>query len=81
MSKELILKSETAKRPDRKVAMVRLGYDFVAWGINSSQLSEQMQSLHLSWNGDVLVVTHDGFPGLEKWVFPGAIRELTWKAE
>lgn len=78
---ELKLKSETAKQLNRKVSMVRLAYDFIAWGINSSQLSDQMAGLHLSWNGEAIVVTHDAFPGLEKWVFPGGCKEVTWKAE
>ncbi len=80
MSKELELKSAT-KSSTRRIASVRLNYDFIAWGINSSQLSEQMNGLKLTWNGDQLVVTHSASPGQEKWVFPGGIKELTWKSE
>ncbi len=81
MSKELELKSGTVKVSSKRIAGVRLNYDFIAWGINTSQLSEQMNGLKLVWNGDQLVVSHSAFPGQEKWVFPGGIKEMTWKAE
>ncbi len=82
MSKELDLKSELkTKRPALRLASVRLNYDFIAWGINSSQLSEQMSGLKLAWNGEQVVVTHESAPGQEKWVFPGGVKEMTWKAE
>ncbi len=77
---ELNVKSGTAKQ-DRKLSAVRLAYDFIAFGINSSQLSDQMQGLHIRWSGIAVVVTHDTFPSQEKWVLPAGIRELTWKAE
>ncbi len=80
MSKELELKSGTSKQ-ERKLSAVRLAYDFIAFGINSSQLSDQMQGLHIRWNGSVVVVTSESFPGQEKWILPGGIKELTWKAE
>ncbi len=79
MGKELELKSATKNA--KRLSAVRLNYDFVAFGVNSSQLSESMACMHLEWNGDHIRVTHDSFPGQEKWILPGGVKELTWKAE
>ena len=77
MSKELDLKSGT-KASTKRLTMVKLLNDAVFFGIHGSQLASGMQGLHMSWNGDVVVVTSDNYPGQEKWVFPGNIASLTW---
>ncbi len=77
---ELNLKSETKSHLGR-LSGVRLSFDFIAFGVNAASLSDTMAGLHLSWNGHVVVVTHDAFPGQTKWIFPAGCREVTWKKE
>ncbi len=82
MSKELALKSELKpEKVTRKLERVRTTYDCIFWGINTSQVTAGMAGIHLEWTGDYVRVTSDYFPGEEKWILPGGIKELSWKAE
>lgn len=78
MSKDLVLKSGTAAKGPELVS-VRTLRDVQFFGLHGSQLSASMAGLHIHWNGDVVVVTHDSFPGQVKWLMPGGIEHLTFK--
>lgn len=75
---DMKLKGGTAAKAQELVS-VRTLQDVQFFGINGRQLSASMQGLHMSWNGDVVVVTHDSFPGQTKWLLPGGIEHLTFK--
>lgn len=78
MSKDLVLKSGTAaKGPE--LTMVRTTKDVQFFGVHGSQISSTMLGIHMHWNGEVVVVTHDSFPGLTKWLFPASIEHITFK--
>ena len=77
---ELKLKSETKQKPMRP-SLVRMHEDVQFFGINGKQLSEGMSGIRLEWNGDVVVVTCDSFPGQSKWLFPSGIQYLGWKTD
>ena len=75
---ELNLKSPT-KQPERAIVMVRTNDDVQFFGVHGRQISATMSGMHLHWNGDVVVVRNDNFPGQERWVFPANISDIHWK--
>ncbi len=78
---ELNLKSGT-KKPARRMAMIRTLRDMQFFGVNASQLTPGMAGgLRLEWNGEVVIVTHDSYPGEERWVFPAGISDCKWVDE
>ena len=60
------------------VEMVKTTEPVQFFGVSGSQISSNMQGLHLEWNGEVVVVTWDGAPGKEKWIFPATIAFIGW---
>ncbi len=68
-----------APKTKRVLTAVRTAYNVQFFGINTTQISATMSCLHLEWTGEHVKVTHDGFPGEEKWILPGGICEMTWK--
>lgn len=77
MSKELDLKSGTATKP-RRVKMVKMTHDINFFGISGSQISQGMSGINLEWNGSVVIVTSDSYPGESRWLFPSAIAYISW---
>ena len=75
---DMKLKAGTAPKGPELIS-VRTTRDVQFFGVHGSQLSASMQGLHMSWNGDVVVVTHDSFPGQTKWLMPGGIEHLTFR--
>lgn len=65
----------------KRLASVRLNYDFVAYGVNTSQLSENMVTLKLAYEGGKVIVTSPSRPGEEKHILAAGIKELTFKTE
>lgn len=53
------------------------------FNIGGTQISSTMNNgrVHLRWNGEVVVVTSDDFPGEEKWIFPGTIAFASWSTK
>jgi hypothetical protein len=68
--------NETMK--EHTLTSVRLSYTFIAFGINSTQLSSSMNGLGLEWRDGHLVVTSTSYPKQEKHIFPTGICEVTW---
>jgi len=77
VSNDLKLKTELKATPAKKLKMVRLQEDVMFFGLNGKQVTEGQSGVHISWNGSVVVVTSDSFPG-EKWLFPAGIMYLEW---
>ncbi len=69
------------EKKTRVLDSVRLLEDARFFGINSAQVARSMAGIHLEWNGDVVVVTHDSYPGQSKWVFPANISTISWVDE
>ena len=80
MSEELKLKTGTPKQGPKLVS-VKTNYDCQFFGINTSQVSANMAGIHIAWTGEHVTVRHESFPGMEKWILPGGIKEMTWKDE
>ncbi len=76
---ELKLKSET--KSYGTVVSVRTIESVQFLGVNGQQLSSSMAGIHLTWNGDVVVVTSDSYPGESRWLFPANISDIRWKTE
>lgn len=67
--------------PKKQIVTVKLLEGIQFFNVAGTQLSANMPGIHLHWNGEVVVVTHDSWPGQEKWVFPGGISYIGWLNE
>lgn len=71
--------SSRSEEVKQVLTAVRLNYPFIAFGINSSQLSNTMAGISIRYQDGCVLVRHSGFKNKEKRILPPGICELTFE--